>query len=240
MRLPVALSETNDSAAQDLLECYYGTGAHAHHSPFTGAWFDTWDSTGTRAQDVDRFTADDLVAVSFLSVDIAAPAARALLDVEADVFAALLRELGSDRDLVQEKVGWSDDWVGWRLWQKLIALPDVGPTRASKLYARKRPRLRPIYDSVVAKVIGMQSVWEPLRAELQADAGLHPRLLVLREQAQLPAEVSALRVFDVLAWMEGTYAHNCPFAGRADPPVGITLPEAATPPPRRPGSGFTT
>lgn len=77
MRLPQALTEDDETAALDLLECYYGKGAHAHHQPFTGAWFDTWDSTGTRAQDVDRFTADDLVAVTFLSVDISAPAASA-------------------------------------------------------------------------------------------------------------------------------------------------------------------
>lgn len=211
MQLPHTLSESDGQAALALVECYYGRGAHAHHHPFTGAWFDTWDSTGTRAQDTDRFTADDLVAVSFLSVDIPAPAARALLDVEADAFTALLTELGPDRDLLQEKDGWPDDWAGWRLWQKLVALPDVGPTRASKLYARKRPRLRPIYDSVVAKVIGMNRLWEPLRAELQENPGLHPRLVRLREEAQLPAEVSALRVFDVLAWMEGTYGHKCPW-----------------------------
>lgn len=211
MRLPQALTDDDDMAALDLLQCYYGKGAHAHHQPFTGAWFDSWDSTGTRAQDVDRFTADDLVAVSFLSVDISALAARALLDVEADAFSKLLRELGPDRDLAEETDRWSDSWVGWRLWEKLVALPHVGPTRASKLYARKRPRLRPIYDSVVAEVVGMKRLWEPLRAELQVNPRLHPRLEGLRQQAQLPAEVSALRVFDVVAWMHGTYRHNCPW-----------------------------
>ncbi|HEY5785487.1 MAG TPA: DUF6308 family protein [Microlunatus sp.] len=212
MQLPQTLNQSDDQPAIALLECYYGRGAHAHHRPFTGAWFDTWDSTGTRAQDLDRFTADDLIAVSFLSVDIPARAAMKLLDLEADAFAGLLTELGPDRDLVQETDGWSDDWVGWRLWQKLVALPDVGATKASKLYARKRPRLRPIYDSVVAKVLGTNSLWEPLRAELQRDAGLHPRLLRLRDETGLLDQVSALRVLDVLTWMEGTYGHNCPWS----------------------------
>ena len=117
MQLPQTLNQSDDQPAIALLECYYGRGAHAHHRPFTGAWFDTWDSTGTRAQDLDRFTADDLIAVSFLSVDIPARAAMKLLDLEADAFADLLTELGPDRDLVQETDGWSDDWVGWRLWQ---------------------------------------------------------------------------------------------------------------------------
>jgi hypothetical protein len=206
MQLPQTFNQSDDGPPLALLECYYGRGAHAHHHPFTGAWFDTWDSTGTRAQDLDRFTADDLIAVSFLSVDI-----PALLDVEADAFAALLKELGPDRDLVQETDGWSDDWAGSRLWQKLVALPGVGATKASKLYARKRLRLRPVYDSVVAKVLGTNSLWEPLRAELQRDADLHPRLLRLRAKTGLPNQVSALRVFDVVTWMEGTYGHNCPW-----------------------------
>lgn len=210
MRLPSTLTDINDAAAVALLECYYGTGSHADHGCFTGAWFDTWDSTGTRAQDADKFTADDLVAVSFLSVDVPPVAARKLLQTEAAKFSELLAELGPDRDLVEEKEPWDDGWSGWRLWSALRALPDVGPTRASKLYARKRPRLRPIYDSVVAGVIGQTSLWEPLRAHLQADPALHPRLEVLREKAQLPGEVSALRVFDVLAWMEGTYGNTCP------------------------------
>ncbi|MGW4340475.1 DUF6308 family protein [Rhodococcus koreensis] len=33
-----------------------------------GAHFDSWSSTCDRAGEADRFTADDLVAVSFLSV----------------------------------------------------------------------------------------------------------------------------------------------------------------------------
>lgn len=213
MRLPRTLAKADDAAALGLLECYYGKRAHAHHQPFTGAWFDTWDSTGTRHQDVNRFTADDLVAVSFLSVAIAPSAARQLLDVRADTFTALLEELGPDRDLVTEGDGGDDDWAGWRLWSELMALPTVGPTRASKLYARKRPRLRPIYDSVISQVLGTERLWEPLRAELQRDSDLHPRLEWLRQRCQLPS-VSAIRVFDVLTWMEGTYGSKCPWPRR--------------------------
>lgn len=214
MRLPTTLAEPHDTAALALLECYYGKGPHAHHQPFTGAWFDTWDSTGTREQDVNRFTADDLVAVSFLSVNIAPSAARHLLEVKAATFTALLEELGPDRDLVTEADGWADSWAGWRLWSELTALPTVGPTRASKLYARKRPRLRPIYDTVIAKVLGTERLWEPLRAQLQRDPELHPRLEALREQCQLSSQVSAIRIFDVLTWMEGTYGHRCPWPAR--------------------------
>ncbi len=87
----------------------------------------------------------------------------------------------------------------------LRQLPKIGPTRASKLLARKRPRLRPIWDSVVTSVTGtLDRQWEPLRVALRDnDKALHHRLIRIRGAAGLPAEVSALRVFDVVTWMEG-------------------------------------
>lgn len=209
MRLPSLLAEGNDERAREVLACYYGLGEHARHMPFTGARFDTWDSTGTRRDDADRFTADDLVAVTFLSVEVPPRAAVELLDTRASEFADLLHAVGPDRDLADETERWTEGWPGWTLWRALVGLPGVGPTLASKLYARKRPRLRPIYDSVVARVIGSDNVWEPLRAHLQQDQGLHGRLVALRDEAELPADVSALRVFDVLTWMEGKDNTDC-------------------------------
>lgn len=205
MQLPKLLQDSDDRRARDALCRYYGTGTFAQPSPFTGARFDAWDSTGSRTADQDRFTADDLVAVTFLSVNVPATAAIMLLDSRAEAFTALLTDLGADRDLVEETEPWADDWAGWLLWKELIDLPGVGATMASKLFARKRPRLRPIYDSVVAAVTGSNQVWEPLRAHLSSAPELHERLLRLRHDAGLPVEVSALRVFDVVTWMEGKY-----------------------------------
>jgi hypothetical protein len=209
MQLPQLLSGAHDAPALDALACYYGRGRHAEHNDFTGARFDTWDSTGTRADDTNRFTADDLVAVTFLSVQVSPRAATSLLDTNAGVFTALLDELGDDVDLVEERDPWPNNWAGWRLMTELNQLPGVGPTTASKLLARKRPRLRPIYDSVVARVIGDNRLWEPLRVKLQHDPDLHPRLGRLRDLACLPDHVSAIRVFDVLAWMEGSGQVPC-------------------------------
>ena len=138
-------------------------------------------------------------------VNVSAPAAILLLDSRSDRFSELLQELGEDRDLVEEREPWSDDWSGWLLWKELMRLPGVGATTASKLLARKRPRLRPIYDSVVAEVIGSTQLWEPLRSLLNSDPALHERLLRLRRDAGLFEAVSALRVFDVVTWMEGKY-----------------------------------
>lgn len=205
MRLPESLQDANDQRALTALRHYYGDVPADQSSTYTGARFDTWDSTRSRHNDRHRFTADDLVAVTFLSVNVPAGAAIMLLDTRADEFALLLQQLGEDRDLVEEKQRWSDDWPGWRLWQELMGLPGVGATTASKLLARKRPRLRPIYDSVVAEVIDSTNMWEPLRDYITTHPDLHDRLIRLREQANLPAEVSALRVFDVVAWMEGKH-----------------------------------
>ncbi len=78
---------------------------------------------------------------------------------------------------------------------------------ASKLMARKRPRLIPVFDSIInAYVLGGTGVlWQPLHAALRRDeCALQNRLVNIREGAKLPDYVSALRIFDVLCWMEGS------------------------------------
>jgi len=174
---------------------------------YTGAAFDTWDSTGTRSRDVNVFTADDLVAVTFLSVQVGPLAAHVLLDERRSDFSEFLEMIGPDHDLVDEAEEIPKDWPAWELDLELMCLPDVGPTIASKLVARKRPRLVPVYDSVVSKVLGTKNDhWEQIRAALRRDdCAIHNRLLGLRKQAGLPDKVSVLRVLDVIAWMEGTH-----------------------------------
>jgi Family of unknown function (DUF6308) len=203
-RLPVALHGQDNDAALALLGRYYGPvfGAPLFYG---GAAFDTWDSTGTRAADVDRFTADDLVAITFLSVEASANAAHALLHSRRGEFSDLLIAVGPDRDLVDEPEPFGEGSPQWGLMAALRSLDRVGPTIASKLFARKRPRLRPIYDSVVAAVTGtQQGQWEPLRQALRADdRQLHTRLLRLRAAAGLSEQISPLRVFDVITWLEG-------------------------------------
>ncbi|WP_255221504.1 DUF6308 family protein [Rhodococcus wratislaviensis] len=84
-------------------------------------------------------------------------------------------------------------------------MPGIGRTKATKLIARKRPRLYPIWGSVVSQVLGAaRAHLNPVREALRADDGaLHHRLLSIRGEAGLPAEISALRVFDVIAWVDG-------------------------------------
>lgn len=80
-------------------------------------------------------------------------------EVDANRFTEPLTEVGADRDLVGDDSVLRDDCVGRTLMSEQQALPDVGPVTASKLFARNRPRLRPIYDDVVAAVTGSHTLW---------------------------------------------------------------------------------
>lgn len=133
MRLPQLLQDPDDARALAVLRRYYGTGGAPEI--FTGARFDAWDSTGTRAADRDRFTADDLVAVTFLSVNVSAPAAIRLLDTQAQTFSRLLSALGPDKDLANESSPWPDDWAGWQ---------EAAPPPHLRLGRRRRHRVRSI------------------------------------------------------------------------------------------------
>jgi len=205
MRMPDALSGDDDAAALGLLRRYFGE-PFGGPSAAVGALFDQWDSTGTRAANTNRFTADDLVAVTFLSVEVPPRAARLLLRDRADEFTELLTAVGPDHDLADHTEPMDSSSAVWRLEAALRGTKlGLGRTTTSKLIARKRPRLHPIWDTVIAAVTDMQDhQWEPLRAALQADDhALHRRLLTLRDAAGLPSDVSALRVLDVIAWREG-------------------------------------
>ncbi|HCT78058.1 MAG TPA: hypothetical protein DGT23_16075 [Micromonosporaceae bacterium] len=120
-------------------------------------------------------------------------AVRELLRDRAGEFAKLLTGLGPDRDLADKADPLvHDDWPGWRLMTELRSIRGVGVTIGTKLLARKRPRLRPIWDDIVAELIQAPRMWEPLRPHLRADqCALHHRLLRLRRDAGLPEKISA-------------------------------------------------
>ena len=197
-QLPDSFSTPDDTRALAYVRRYFGLdGGKA----YAGSYFDGWGGS----QDSDRFTADDLVAVSFLSVFVPPMAAHRLLETETERFQELLRAVGPDRDLVTESDTIEKNWPGRQLNAALDELPGIGPTIASKLCARKRPHLIPVFDSVVAQITNAwDSQWEPLRLALrERDCELHERLLRLRDTVGLSSEVSVLRVYDVVTWMEG-------------------------------------
>jgi hypothetical protein len=204
--LPEALQSQDDEVALSYLRCYYKVRLDTPlGADFSGARFDIWDSSHTRTQESDNFTADDLVAVTFLSVAVPPKAAWELLARRPDDFNKLLAQV-PEMDLADvEPAAITPSWPAWQLWDELRTLRGVDWVIASKLIARKRPRLVPIYDRVVKAVTGGdRNFWVPLcQALREDDNALHHRLLRLHREAGLPDEVSALRVFDVIAWMEG-------------------------------------
>src|SRR5699024_6021951 len=94
-----------------------------------------------------------------------------------------------------------------QLWSILFRQHKVGVTRASKILARKRPHLIPIYDSVVKRGIEQQhsdNEWRLWWEALTIDDYLENRAEHLRQAIDRP-ELSTLRVLDVLLWYSGTY-----------------------------------
>lgn len=201
LKIPPVLGPGREVEAVELLTTYFG-------SPYTGAAFEDLGRPWNTPETLDVIDATDIVAVSTLSVDVPARAAIAILGELAPQISALLRDIPAERDLVDA----DDDLIDAgsatvRLWNLLRELPGMGPTKTSKLIARKRPRLVPIYDSVVKKELGLEDArgfWQAMRAALLADErALAHRAADLRAAANLSELVTDLRVVDVVIWMTG-------------------------------------
>lgn len=81
-----------------------------------------------------------------------------------------------------------------------------GPTTASKIMARKRPRLSPIYDSVVGPLMGLNtsdSQWRVWHTALTDGTSLPERLRTIPEISGVDPRISELRTMDVVLWMHG-------------------------------------
>lgn len=205
--LPPSLQEDGTDRAVTALTHYFGRTEDGKFR-FTGGAWDSFDPSGTRATSANMFTADDVLSCTLLSTPIGAPAALELMNpVGEKRFSVLLTQVRADRDFVDEA---SRDSESFRpavdLFNELMQLSGVGMTRATKLLARKRPRLVPIVDSVILSNVfhGNRKQWQPLLTTFQAnERALWKRLQKLHTEAGLSPEVSTLRVFDVLSWMEG-------------------------------------
>jgi hypothetical protein len=181
--------------------------AYLHPGAFTGAWFERIPHTDPYA-----ITAEDIVAVSMLSVDIPPRLSAWLLGDGAPLVRSLLEEIPVD-----ERIGDSDSLLlengpAWKLWNQLRNFSDVGRTKTSKLMARKRPRLIPIYDSVVGKALGIENsknTWE-LWNGFMRDFGISD----FREDAHNAgaSHLSDLRIIDIVIWMR---CHGATFISKA-------------------------
>ncbi|MGI5951955.1 MAG: DUF6308 family protein [Brooklawnia sp.] len=213
--LTPSLQEGNEDQAAKVLQFYYGKLDYlplskSGNNGFTGGQWDDFDPSGTRACSQYEFTSEDLLSSSLLSTAIGNWAVHDILVRRKDKFNEVLEGLAKYAHVDFVDLTGVDERSfpeGWELWRLLRTIPRVGPTRSSKLMARKFPWLFPIYDSVIKRAVlgGSGNYWVPLHEELRKnDRKLHKRLLDIRGRAQLDSEISPLRVFDVLAWMDGT------------------------------------
>ncbi|MFD3452906.1 DUF6308 family protein [Streptomyces sp. NPDC058691] len=218
------LAEIEDPRSEEDLARYFGTAnPDDQFSAFTGGDFEKLGGGGDNEDVADRFTAQDIVAVSMLGVHVPGRAARDLLQGRlGEALSAQLRSIPAQTDLVEAPLGDVDHGsAAERAWKLLVAPENKGVNWviASKLLARKRPRLLPVYDQVVKCALHWPgtSFWVPLRSELQANGRvLHNRLK--RMGAALPTEVSPLRVLDVVLWMRHEKEHFANLRATGDCP----------------------
>jgi hypothetical protein len=181
--------------------------------PYTGRRFEALAGGGDRPETANRLTGDDLVAITTLSVRVPAETAVDLLDgPTGDKLAACLADIPVSVALADDSaaaliVKGSSAFQAWDL---LMACEGVNWVTASKILARKRPHLLPVYDNVVRCALNRQKgFWSALHAALRADdRGLDERLGRLRVEAGLDARVSSIRVLDVVLWMRHHDAHS--------------------------------
>ncbi|GAA4915633.1 hypothetical protein EV188_1119 [Actinomycetospora succinea] len=183
---------------------------------FSGASFDVLGENPP-----DRIVPDDLVAVSLLSVRVPKHAALRVLGPDADRISGLLEGIPADRDLHDATPGAiadgeCADQLWWVLAERRPGRPraDVdgfGDVTISKILARKRPRLLPVWDSVVGKQLGLRRPrdhWTCVQELLHRDPAYVEVLRAAHQAAGLSDRVSVLRTLDVLLWMDGT--GHCP------------------------------
>lgn len=209
MTITEALKKVSDEAARMHLEQYFGLGERSG-SAFTGAHFETFGANPS-----DTLTADDLLAVSFLSVHVPARAVLGVLQHQAEEIATLLEKI--PHDLAMEDIPLEDHekYFGtgspalslWRIFRRdQDTRWGVGATTASKLLARKRSGLIPIYDSVVGRLTGFgnsDGTWRAWHEAFASDSELVERLRFLRSEVGL-THISLLRILDVILWMHGS------------------------------------
>lgn len=193
-----------DIGAGENLRRYFGGGSGGS---FTGGSFERFAGGGDRPEVASRFTADDIVAVSMLSVRIPGGAALEILDTRAEKLNALLAEIPTGLDLWEDDAGpaTAKGSDAWQLWSELEGIAGSGWVTAGKLLARKRPRLIPVYDSVLRNAFQLPTGsgwWASLREGLRTDPQLVDEVIELRREAGLDASISVLRVIDVAVWMK--------------------------------------
>jgi Family of unknown function (DUF6308) len=145
----------------------------------------------------DEVTADDLLAVSLLDIAWRPLAVRHLLGAGSEKVSGMLAAVRPDIDLWN--ASGADLAAVDPLWDALLDMPGVGTATASKLLARKRPRLCPVSDKVVIRAAGVPGqTWEALRCLLR-DPAARAEIEALRPASA--TGISLLRILDAALWI---------------------------------------
>ncbi len=187
------------------LRSYYAADESGPH--WTGSQFDRLaDATTPNA-----FTADDMLAVSMLSVNV--PPRAALWLIEGKTMKDMLSTIPDgahvmdhpDKTSLWERPELLDrDSPAWRLSVMVEGRRGIGPTIASKIIAAKRPHLLPVYDQHVNTALNFgpspwgffqQVAWDERAPELLT------KIDQAKASAEVPEYVSALRIIDVVVWI---------------------------------------
>jgi len=213
----------DEDFAACLVRRYLAPGSTTGRARYSGAYFERIGGGGDRPETAYQFTAEDLLAVTMLSVRIEGYHALEVLCYQATELNDLLAQIPPGIALQDPEAGTliAQGGPAWRLWDAICDIeprPEsnrIGPVAAGKLLARKRPHLIPVYDSRIKKVLKRPRTdnqwWQDLRAELINGQGLVQELEAVRDKAGA-GHMSLLRVFDVMCWMFSWEGEHGPYA----------------------------
>jgi len=188
----------NENVAVGLVEKYLEKDGDGR-ARYSGAYFERLGGGGDLPEVAYQVTAEDLLAVSMLSVRVIRYYALDVLVYQGREISGLLAQIpvavklgddGADELIAQ-------DGPAWKLWKLLHDIKPqlhrnrLGPVAAGKLRARKRPHLIPVYDSYIERVLGRTRThgtwWAGMRCQLTRDAALVSELEAVRARAGWPS-----------------------------------------------------
>ncbi|WP_328325878.1 DUF6308 family protein [Kribbella sp. NBC_00382] len=201
----------SDREAVEDLRAYFEDGPP--NTGYPGRWFEQIGSPADQELNRDRLTADDIVALSALSIRLPITVSARLLGEDSAEINELLTQIPADADLWDvDRSDLSPRSAAYRLFTKFRAMAwnggDHGTSgvTASKLLARKRPRLIPIYDHQVSQLVDLgkgANWWISLREALTDEVRDH--LEQAHRSAELSPMITPLRTLDVILWMRARH-----------------------------------
>ncbi|MHC6231112.1 DUF6308 family protein [Arthrobacter sp. MMS24-T111] len=214
MEVPAILTERNLDAAAKLVHRYYA-GTDKHGRTGTGSYFDGWAGRGDM-ETRDVLTDSDAIAVNMLGAPIPLKAWIALQEpTRAARVTDILRRIPTHvplssltREQAIDLLTGSGPAMILRdeLRRDAEAGLDIGAAAASRIMARKRSDLIPVWDITIGRVTGQRSSdtqWVDWHALLTDGTGLPERLAEIHKPSGIEQAISELRLMDVILWMFG-------------------------------------